>query len=402
MAAAKPISPRRLLYVVSEDYAFLLSRLPMARAAREAGYEVHVATNVNKRASEIEAEGFVLHPIRFRRGGLSPLAAIPTILAIRRIVGEIKPDVVHHVGLQCCVLGSLATVSYDVPLVNAVTGLGYIFTSVKWRTRLLREGMVRLLPLLLNRTSSFVLVQNPDDRADLLGLGIRQARMTLIPGSGIDTDALQPLSEPQGTITFGFAGRLLADKGIRALVAAHQILRDRGYDYNLLIAGNPDPVNPASIALSEVQQWSQTAGLTWLGHVDDIASFWRSCHVAVLPSHREGLPVSLLEAAACGRPLVATDAPGCREIVRDGETGLTVPIENPTALAEALLRLAQSPELRARYGAAARQLVVDKLSAKIIGSSIVALYDHLTLGRTLREQRDGEAAPHGGKVIGPC
>ena len=308
----------------------------------------------------------------------------------------------HHVGLQCCVLGSLATLGFDVPLVNAVTGLGYIFTSVNWRTRLLRQGIVWLLPLLLNRTSSFVLVQNPDDRAALLGLGVRQARMTLIPGSGIDTDALRPLPEPQGPITFGFAGRLLADKGIRALVAAHQILRDRGCSYNLLIAGNPDPVNPASIALSEVEQWGQTPGFVWLGHVEDIASFWRSCHVAVLPSHREGLPVSLLEAAACGRPLVATDAPGCREIVLDGETGLTVPIENPTALAEALLRLAQSPELRARYGAAARQLVVDKLSAKIIGSSIVALYDHLTLGRTLREQRDGEAAPHGGKVIGPC
>jgi glycosyltransferase involved in cell wall biosynthesis len=402
MAAAKPISPRRLLYVVSEDYAFLLSRLPMARAAREAGYEVHVATNVNKRASEIKAEGFILHPIQFRRGGLSPLGAVPTILAIRRVVRDVEPDIVHHVGLQCCVLGSLAALGNDVPLVNAVTGLGYIFTSVKWRTRLLREGMVRLLPLLLNRTSSFVLVQNPDDRADLLGLGIRQARMTLIPGSGIDTDALQPLPEPQGTITFGFAGRLLADKGIQALVAAHQILRDRGYNYNLLIAGNPDPVNPASIALSEVQQWSQTAGLTWLGHVDDIASFWRSCHVAVLPSHREGLPVSLLEAAACGRPLVATDAPGCREIVREGQTGLTVPIENPTALAEALLRLAQSPELRARHGTAARQLVVDKLSAKIIGSSIVALYDRLTLEHPLRERREGEAAPQGGKVIGPC
>jgi len=402
MAATKPISPRRLLYVVSEDYAFLLHRLPMARAARDAGFEVHVATNVNKRASEIEAEGFVLHAIQFRRGGLSPFGAIPTALAIRRIVGEIRPHVVHHVGLQCSVLGSLAALGNDVPLVNAVTGLGYIFTSVNWRTRLLRQGMVWLLPLLLNRTSSVVLVQNPDDRAALFDLGVKQARLTLIPGSGIDTDALQPLPEPQGPITFGFAGRLLADKGIRALVAAHQILRGKGYNYNLSIAGNPDPVNPASITLNEVQQWDQTPGFTWLGHVGDIASFWRSCHVAVLPSHREGLPVSLLEAAACGRPLVATDAPGCREIVRDGETGLTVPIENPIALAEALAHLAQSSELRARYGAAARQLVVDKLSAKIIGSSTVALYDHLTLERPKGQQPEGEAAAEGGKVVGPC
>jgi glycosyltransferase involved in cell wall biosynthesis len=402
MVAANPIPPLRLLYVAPEDYAFLLNRLPMARAARKAGFEVHVATNVNKRASEIEAEGFIVHPIQFRRGGLSPLRAIPAILAIRRMVSEIKPDVVHNVGLQCCVLGSIATLGNNVPLVNAVTGLGYIFTSANWRTWLLRRSMVWLLPMLLNRKSSFVLVQNPDDRAALLDLGITPARMTLIPGSGIDTDALQPLPEPQGTMTFGFAGRLLVDKGIRTLVAAHQILRDRGYGFKLLIAGNPDPANPASIALSEVQQWGQTPGLTWLGHVDDIVSFWRSCHVAVLPSHREGLPVSLLEAAACGRPLVATDAPGCREIALDGQTGLTVPIEDPVALAEALAHLAQSPELRARYGAAARRLVVDKLSAKIIGSSIVALYDRLLRDHPVRLAHDGESARQGGKVIGPC
>jgi glycosyltransferase involved in cell wall biosynthesis len=370
--------PRRVLFIVAEDYAFLLNRLPMARAAREAGFEVHVATNVNRRGKEIEAEGFILHPIPFRRGGLSPLGAIPTILAIRRIQKKIRPDVMHHAGLQCCVYGSMATLGKTLPLVNAITGLGYIFTSVNWQTRFLRQGMVWLLPWLLNRKSSCVLVQNPDDRATLLDLGIKPTRMILIPGSGIDTDTLQPLPEPQGPVTFGFAGRLLVDKGIRALVAAHGILRSRGHDWNLLIAGSPDPANPTSIALSEVEQWATSPGITWLGHVNDIVSFWRSCHVAVLPSHREGLPVSLLEAAACGRPLIATDAPGCREIVVEKQTGLLVPIESPIELAQALTRLAESQELRARYGEAARQLVVDKLSARIIGSSVVKLYDRLT------------------------
>lgn len=377
MTSAKPASPRRILYVAGEDYWFLSSRLPMARAARKAGFEVHVATKVDKRAKEIEAEGFLLHPIPFRRGAVSPLGAIPTILAIRRLQNKVGPDVMHLAGLQCCVFGSIATLGRKAALVNAVTGLGYIFTSANKKARLLRRGMTLLLPWLLNRTSSFVLVQNPDDRSALLALGIAATRVTLIPGSGVDTDALTPLPEPKGPITFGFAGRLLTDKGIRALVAAHQILRNDGHDFNLLIAGNPDPANPASISRDEVEQWTRRPGLTWLGYIDNIISLWRACHVAVLPSHREGLPVSLLEAAACGRPLIATDAPGCREIVIDDQTGLLVPIENPAALSQAMLRLGDSSELRARYGQSARRLVVDKLSAEVIGRSIVELYERV-------------------------
>jgi glycosyltransferase involved in cell wall biosynthesis len=379
MTFETPLPPRRLLYVVSEDFAFLLNRLPMARAAREAGFEVHVATRVDKGAAAIEAEGFTLHRIPFRRGGLSPFAAIPTIVALRRLKNRIKPHVIHHSGLQCCVYGSIAALGKRTPIVNAITGLGYVFTSVTWRTRLLKRSMVTLLPWLLNTEQSLVLVQNPDDQSALETLGIEHKRIVLIPGSGVDTDSLQPLPEPDGPITMGFAGRLLTDKGIRALVAAHGILRKQGHDINLIIAGNPDPANPASVLLEEAQAWSRQPGITWLGHIDNIVSLWRRCHIAVLPSHREGLPMSLLEAAACGRAIVATDAPGCREIVIDKQTGLLVPIENPAELASAILRLATSTPLRARYGQAARQLVVDKLSAKIIGNAVVALYDQLVL-----------------------
>ncbi len=395
-------SGRRLLYVANEDFAFLLNRLPMARAAREAGFEIHVATRVNKGAEAIAAEGFVLHPIPFRRGGLSPFAAVPTILGLRRVEKKIKPQVVHHSGLQCCVYGSIAAIGGNFSKVNAITGLGYIFTSATWRTRLLRRAMRWLLPLLLNRRRSVVLVQNPDDRGALADLGVLQERMFLIPGSGVDTDALQPLPEPAGPITFGFAGRLLTDKGIRALVAAQSILRKQGQDANLIIAGNLDPANPASVSQQEIEEWNRRPGITWLGHIDDIVSLWRICHFAVLPSHREGLPVSLLEAAACGRPMIATDAPGCREVVIDDQTGLLVPIEDPMALAQAITRLANSPELRARYGKAARHLVVSKLSATIIGSSIVELYDRLTLepsGPYRPSASAGEGFPRAGKIV---
>jgi len=372
----------RLLYVVNEDYAFLLNRLPMARAARDAGFEVHVATNVNNGRAAIEAEGFVLHPIPFKRGGLSPFAGGAAMLAIRTLETAINPAIVHHSGLQCCVFGSLAALDRDFPTVNAITGLGYVFTSPSLLSRLLKRGVAWLLPRLLNRRCSHILVQNPDDRDALLRLGASAARMTLIPGSGVDADRLRPLPEPAGPITVGFAGRLLVDKGIRALVAAHDLLRAQGHNFNLVIAGNPDPANPASVSREEVESWTRRPGITWLGHIDDIATLWRAAHIATLPSHREGLPGALMEAAACGRPLVATDAPGCREICIADQTGLLVPIEDPPALAAAVLKLAQSPELRARFGAAARKLVEDKLSARIIGRSIVELYDELAREQT--------------------
>jgi glycosyltransferase involved in cell wall biosynthesis len=375
-------SPRRLLYVVNEDWAFLLNRLPMARAARQAGYEVHVATRVSDGASAIEAEGFVVHPIPLRRGGISPLAAIQTIFALRRVTSLIKPQISHHSGLQCCVYGSIAAFGMRIPTVNALTGMGYVYTSATWRTRALRTILKWLLPALLDQPTGVVLVQNPDDRAALVDLGIGKERIVLIPGSGVDTDALQPLPEPEGLITYGFAGRLLTDKGIRALVAAHTIVREQGMQTRLLIAGDPDPANPASVSLQEVNDWIKRPGITWLGHIKDIASLWKRCHFAVLPSHREGLPGSLMEAAACERAMIATDAPGCREIVIDDQTGLLVPIEDPKALAQAIMKLATSPDLRTRYAKAARELVVGKLSARIIGEAIVRLYDDTTAAQS--------------------
>lgn len=366
-----------LLYVANEDFAFLQHRLPMARAARDAGFEVHVATRVGTGRAAIEAEGFRVHAIPFRRGGLSPLAALPTILALRRIERAIRPEIVHHSGLQCCVYGSIAAIGQAFAAVNAITGLGYVFTSRSRKTAILKTVMKKFLPTLLDRRRSVILVQNPDDAAAVQALGVRNARIVLIPGSGVDTDILQPLPEPVGAITIGFVGRLLVDKGIRALVAAHAIVRRQGYDVRLLIAGNPDPANPASVTIEEAQGWRQQQGIEWLGQVEDIVGFWRRCHFAVLPSHREGLPMSLMEAAACGRSMIAADAPGSREIVLHEKTGLLVPIEDPPALAAAILRLAGSAELRNLYGTAARDLVVEELSATIVRARIGRLYSDM-------------------------
>jgi glycosyltransferase involved in cell wall biosynthesis len=244
----------------------------------------------------------------------------------------------------------------------------------------MRAVIGKLLRLLIDRPRSVALVQNPDDRQLLLGLGIAPTRIVLIPGSGVDVAWLKPLPEPAGPVTLGFIGRLLDDKGIRVLVAAHRLLRARGLPVILLIAGTPDPANPASVSRAEAEAWSREPGISWLGHVDDIATVWARAHIAVLPSRREGLPKSLLEAAACGRPMIATDVPGCREVAIPNETGLLVPPDDAAALAEAIERLAQAPDLRARFGAAARRLAETRFSADAIGRAVTELY--LQLVRT--------------------
>lgn len=360
---------------MTEDRAFLSHRLPMARAARDAGFDVHVATSVGSNAEAIRAEGFTVHAMPFRRGGLSPFGAISTILALRQIKRGLSPAIVHHVGMQICVLGGISSLGMATPQVNAMTGLGYAFTSTTAKALFLRLVIAIALRFLLNRNHAVFLVQNPDDRAALETVGIDPRHLVRIPGSGVDTDKLTPMPEPDGPITVGFAGRLLTAKGIRTLVAAHRLLRARDVEVQLLIAGDPDPANPDSVRLEEAQRWNSEPGITWLGHVEDIATLWRRCHIAALPSHREGLPKSLLEAAACGRPLIAADAPGSREIVIPDQTGLLAPIEDAQALADAIGELAASQELRKRYGAAARQLVVEKMSSHSIGAAIVALYE---------------------------
>ena len=371
--SAKP----RLLYVVTEDWAFLSHRLPMARAAREGGFEVHVATRVSNGAAAIEAERFVLHPIPFARGSLSAVATLSTVAALRRVHRKVKPVLTHHVALQACVLGMLASLGRPCACVNAFIGLGYSFTSGTGKARAVRTIVGSLLRFLVNRKNSIALVQNNDDMSALMSLGIAKDRIALIPGSGVDVNRFTPLAEPVGAPTFGFVGRLLDDKGIRTLVAAHRMLRRRIPDANLLIAGAPDPANPASVTETEARSWNDEVGITWLGHVTDIAAFWAKAHVAVLPSRREGFPLSLMEAAACGRALIASDVPGCRELVLHDQNGLLFPVDDVMALADAMTRLAADPQLRARYAMAARKRAVNEFSASMIGRQTVALYQRL-------------------------
>ena len=375
--------PQKILYLVSEDWYFISHRLPMARAAKAAGYEVHVATRVTDHGQQIETEGFILHAIEWRRGSMNLFRLLMTIMQVRRLYRRLCPDLVHHVALLPTLVGSVAALGLSMVRLNAFAGLGYAFTSENAKARLARMMAGPLLGWLLTRPDTAVLVQNPDDRSVALKLGVPPEKIALISGSGVDIDVLSPLPEPAGAFTVGFVGRLLDDKGVRTLVRAHDILRERGLTVRTLLAGEPDPSNPASIPESVLAGWRSRPNLTLLGHVDDVRHVWAQAHVGILPSRREGLPKSLLEAAACGRALIATDVPGCREIARRGVNALLVPADDPLALAEAIETLMKDRDLRTRFGQASRQLVVDEFSSSRIGREIVGLY-----ARLLADARD--------------
>jgi glycosyltransferase involved in cell wall biosynthesis len=366
--------PLRLLYLVSEDWYFLSHRLPMARAARAAGYEVHVATRVVDGGAAIRAEGFTLHPLTWRRGSTNPLDFLQAVRQVRAVYRALKPDLVHQVALWPSIVGSVAALGTGITRLSALAGLGFSFTSRTAKARMVRTVMQPVLRWLLSGDHAAVLVQNSDDQAAIAALGVPRSKIFRIPGSGVDTDVLKPLPEPAAPVAMAYVGRLLADKGLRALINAHSLLAKRGEAVRLLIAGEVDPANPASIPPAEIESWRRQPLLDVLGQVPDISSLWARAHIAVLPSRREGLPKSLLEAAACGRPLVATDVPGCREIARAGLNALLVPVDDAQALADAVQTLAGDTALRARFGAAGRALVESEFSSERIATEIVALY----------------------------
>ena len=371
--AASPL----LVYLVTEDWYFVSHRLPMALAAQRAGYQVHVATRVKAHGPEIERHGFTLHPLDWRRGSTNPRDVLSIVRQVRGLYRQLKPDLAHHVALQPAIIGSLAATGLPVTRLNALAGLGFVYTSRSASALLMRPVLTMLVRMLFNNVRSAVLVQNPDDRDAVQTLGVASERVHLIPGSGVDTDAIKPLPEPEGEVTAAFVGRLLDDKGVRPLVEAHAMMIEHGDKVRLLIAGDRDPANPASIPPEEVESWKRRPGLELLGHVSDIGTVWERAHIAVLPSRREGLPKSLLEAAAFGRPIVATDVPGCREIARHNVNAFLVPPDDPVALADTIAVLARDRALRLRLGAAGRAMAENEFSSARIGQEVVHLYDDL-------------------------
>lgn len=370
----------RLLFVVTEDWYFWSHRLPMARAAQAAGFEVAVATRVRDHGAKIAGEGFRLIPLQaLDRQGRNPKGELKAIAELVAVYRRERPDLVHHVALKPVLYGALAARLAGVrAVVNAMAGLGFVFTARSVKARLLKPIISAAFRFLLRRKGSVLLVQNEDDRAVFVQAGLMPAeRIALIPGSGVDISGFSPQPEPAGPPVALFVARLLWDKGLGELVEAARLLKDRGVALTIQVAGDRDPANPACVPQQTLDAWQDEGLVQFLGRRNDIAALWAGAHMAVLPSYREGMPKALLEAAASGRPLVSTDVPGCRALVRDGENGLLVAARAAGPLADALQTLAQDATLRQRLGAQARRDAEELYSEQAVGAAVEALYRRL-------------------------
>lgn len=368
----------KLLFLVTEDWYFCSHRLPLACAARDAGFDVAVATRVTAHGERIRSAGLRLIPIALRRSSRNPWHELQAIREIAAIYRREKPDIVHHVALKPVLYGSLAAKLAGVPhTVNALAGMGYVFTSQNASARLLRPWITLAFRFLLRNTR--VILQNPDDRDALLSAGIlRKEQVALIRGSGVDTDVFRYTPEPDsGTPLIVLPARMLWDKGVGEFVAAAEILRKEGVAASFVLAGERDADNPAAISLEQLQQWHAAGTVTWLGKQEDMPALLARSHIVCLPSYREGLPKALLEAASSGRAIIATDVPGCREAVRHGENGLLVPPRDSIALAHALRQLIEDASLRRRFGEYGRVMAEREFSIGRVSAETLALYREL-------------------------
>jgi len=370
---------RKIIFLVTEDWYFLSHRLPIARVARDAGFEVVVATRVANHGDNIRLEGFRLVPLKyFKREHTNPWQVLREIIEVSSLYRKENPTIVHHVAIKPVVVGSIATRLTGVnAVVNAVAGLGFVFASCKLRARLIRPVLKVLLRFCLKH--SIVIVQNPDDEKEMVKQGlIHKEQSRLILGSGVDVDSFQILPDLEGIFTVALVSRMLWDKGVGEFISAIRLLRNRGVQVRAILAGKPDLANLNSISSAQLQHWHDEGIAEWLGYVEDIRTVWAQAHVAVLPSYyREGVPKCLLEAAACGRPIVTTDMPGCREIVHHGENGLLVPVRDASGLADAMHKLLLDAELRRRMGRAGRSMVEQHFSEQCVADQTLRLYGEL-------------------------
>lgn len=369
----------KLLFLITEDWYFCSHRLPLARAAIKAGFDVVLLSNVQSHGEQIRAEGIKVIPLVLQRRSMNPLRELKTLLQIVRVYRSEKPDIVHHVAMKPVLYGSMAAFLTGIPrVVNALAGMGYLFISESLKTRVLRAGIKRLFRFLLGRQNSLLILQNPDDAQMFVASGmVAETRIRLIRGSGVDVSVFVPTPEPPSPVTVVLPARMLLDKGVVEFVETARILTSQGCTARFVLVGKCDTENPAAISEEQLASWQQEQIVQWWGHQADMAALLSQAHIVCLPSYREGVPKALLEAAACGKAIVSTEVPGCREIVRDGVNGLLVPIRNSTALAEALHKLIYNRNLRQSMGAKGREMVLAEFSEQIVIRETLAVYREL-------------------------
>lgn len=370
----------RLLFVDNDLGTFLWHRLALAQAAREAGFEVHVAAPVGPQTTDLASNGLVFHPIPLTRRGINPFREVLTVLALRNLYRKLKPALIHHLRLKPILYGTLAARLAKRPAVaNSLTGLGYLFAATGHKAATLRRIAQLGLRVALRHPNATVIFENPDDRRKFVDSRlVPEKRTVIVAGSGVDIDLFQKAPFADGTPLVVLASRMLWDKGVGEFVEAARMISARGVRARFALVGDTDMGNPSAVPREQLQKWHDERVVEWWGFRRDIPTVLAQSHVVCLPSsYGEGIPRVLIEAASCGRPLVTTDAPGCREIVRDGLNGFLVPVKDAGSLANALHKLLIDPDLRRQMGANGRELVLSGYSLEQVLASNLEVYEDL-------------------------
>lgn len=365
----------KLLYFATEDWSFCQHFLPMARAAREAGCAVVVATRVRSHADRLIAEGCRVVPLESERGSFAPAEILLTLLRMRSILQAERPDIVHCIGIRMVVLGGMsARLAGAKAVVLAPTGLGLLWMMSGLFHRAGRTFIRFVVGRYLRGPRTWYLFENTDDPAEF-GLDAAGRQVTIVGGAGVDPVEFHAMPEPAAPpVKFAVVARMVRTKGIAEAVATIRGARAQGAPVELHLFGPPDPSNRRSCTEAELREWSAQPGVHWHGSAEDIAGVWRDHHVAMLLAYREGLPRCLVEAAAVGRPIVASNVTGCREVVRDGLEGFLVPLGDVAAATTAVVRLASDAGLRARLGAAAHRRFQERFTEHAVTTVVEALY----------------------------
>lgn len=376
-------SPNRLLFVVNVDWFFLSHRLPIALEAIRQGFEVHIATSLTNKRATLEDLGLVVHSLDLDRSSIGPLGTWRTFQQIYRVFKATQPAVAHLVTIKPVLLGGLAARLAGVPaLVAAVSGLGYVFLAKGLKASVQRLLIGTLYRVALAHSNMKVIFQNSDDLDTISRIAhLSKGSATLIRGSGVDLNQYTATPLPEGRPIVLLAARLLTDKGVREFVEAARILRSSESVYvrnvRFVLVGSIDPENPASLTDQELAMWSNANLVELWGYRSDMHDVLSAASVVVLPSYREGLPKVLIEAAACGRAVVTTDVPGCRDSIEAGVTGLLVPVRDAKALAQAIQELLHDPVRCSQMGKAARELAEREFDVRKVVAAHMRIYDDL-------------------------
>lgn len=371
----------KLLFVVNDPAFFLSHRLPLAVAARQEGFNVHIATMDGTAVEKIVQLGFIHHKLPLSRSGKNPFTELNSFFAIWRLFRRLQPSLVHLVTIKPVLYGGIAARLANVPgVVSAISGLGFLFVKRSGlRVRMLRKAVFILYRLAMGHINQRVIFQNSSDMNALIKAGgVKKNKTNLIRGSGVDLNDYPILPESNEIPVVVMASRLLKDKGVHEFVAAARQIQSSGVNACFQLIGAPDPENLESVSADSVLAWKKEGVVECLGFRTDIPELFSQAHIVCLPSYYgEGLPKVLIEAAACGRVVITTDMPGCRDAIEPNVTGLLVPPRDVEALANTMERLIKNDALRQQMGRAGRNLAEQEFRIEKVINSHLNIYREL-------------------------